>query len=1464
MSERNGQPLSGKSLSLEDLRQQEEIQRTRARTARARIQADLYESLGNTTGGFGFNPGWADLIDPFYARRDDFGRLWLPLGAGGLHGHQGGRNRPFVWTDLDLDRIRSLAQWLATRNDLAIGAIGRLADYTVRTGFEYEVRPGRHSVGDSVAHKLAALAQRVIEEFRSLNTVGEDLELGDPCDPGCGVEQYSWVQRERQAVVRAVRDGEVFVRTFDQGDGTTLVRFAGPEQIRQPAGTGDNVAFGVESPPGDVESVLAYHYTEDGHEFERVPPSQMAHLKLNVDTCVKRGLSDFYSSGDAFDGVNRLLRNMRETGAVQSAIAWIEQFDGVSGTGISGNIAAVKDLNRPQFQHPISGRSINYQRYDPGSILKVTKGRQYLAAPLASNTSNHTSIVQACLRAAGARWGMPEYMISGDSSNANYASTLVSGAPFVTAVECRQKTEFGPFFVRILWQALRNAARAGRFRLDGHCYSFRELSRLLDIEFTPPAVAIANEQEQANIDHQDIQARVLSLQTRRARRGLDTETERRNLKEEPPPGMQASQDAGAGLDLDPEKAGGEGGEDGATPAPAGQGGGQGAGQSAGEQAQAAAASGDLRTTVGGMQGLKDLQTAVYGGQLPRLAAIANAMLMLGFSQEEAERLFPEVPAKNLQDDGQDQGQGGGLAGGPGGAGPGAGGNPLAGTLGEGWQEWHPLDLGWVLQEGEKRQKGVPFQGPSGRWFVVNDAGRTVPSKNPNADKGGSKDGGTGKGKAEGRGGGKEPRPKIEKPTVEGARQHIEGMLKAGKTTPEDRAALTEYLMGLTTKDHAELNRHFAARAGSGKKAEVAAKLAEKILGKGAKEKPPTPEPKPEPKATGPTEADRKKAAEALRAGGYEAFDPWAEDWDKMSTGLRDRFAGVFERAGLTDLASLVRGKKVQPTARGLGASTIKALSAHSRQVGSKMSAAEKAALHDYTGGEYRDINGHLWGVELPPDRKGKAAKQVEELDRTFARAGKLPEPVTVYRSIGDVSEMDPKQIAAIWKDLEAAHKAGKEVEMKGYSSTSTETTPLNAPEESVNLEIRTSRGLLINPLVPDNVAMGEDELLLPRGMKFKVVGFKTVTDDQGRKFKVAQLEEVEGGSGAGGEPPQPEPPKDRPQPKPPGPGFTGVDSLGRHWVNGKLVPGKEEPRDTAGKRSRKFTTQELRKLKGALTGDVAAELAERVVDRLGSMSDEHALHAWRNTTRYQYGVKHFEPRTAGEVAEAVRHIVQYHTFMRAEIPAGQERAAAIKAFPPLSQVGERLNIHDLRSKEARTNIYHLSLMSESLSKALVEHGLQGYYVGSEPITGLDSKQDLKGVQPRGWGEGDTWDQVAGGYDRDQQIVLAGKGRSASQSLMLHEAGHGVGHLLGWNDAPELLEHHRRLYDKLGGYFRQGGPGGYSGTSELLAESLAIYHVKGRDWAAAHYDEPFVVWLEQGPLSGKHARENDASATAGKR
>lgn len=490
---------------LQRLREQYRLARARARVAQAESEAATWQGM-LSEGMADFAPGWSDLADPFAVRRDDFGQIWLPLGAGTMFGRQNGRNRPFAWTDFDLDRQRSLARWLATKNDLAIGALRALRNFTVKKGYKWEARPAKGQEKNPDAVQLAAMVQRLIDQHSDFNNLAS---------------------RERSSLTRSVRDGEVFTRHFCQDDGTTIVRFVEPEQVREKAGLDENCAFGIETEPGDVESPLAYWISYDGTEWDRVDAGEVSHLKRNVDECVKRGLSDFFSSGDGLDGVNKLLRNMREAGAVQAAIAWIEQFDSSSSSQVSAHVAGVKDLNRPQIQRPEVGRNVDYQKFEPGTIVKVGKGKTYMPAPMAGNTVNHTTIVQACLRALGCRWNMPEYLISGDSSNANYASTLVSGSPFVNSIECEQD-DYGRFFLRWRWIAVRNACEYGLIpaRLS-------DVMALVDIHYTAPQVAVANKSEEAEVDHKDIAAGVMSIQTRRGRVGLDDDQERANLKQEP-------------------------------------------------------------------------------------------------------------------------------------------------------------------------------------------------------------------------------------------------------------------------------------------------------------------------------------------------------------------------------------------------------------------------------------------------------------------------------------------------------------------------------------------------------------------------------------------------------------------------------------------------------------------------------------------------------------------------------------------------------------------------------------------------------------------------------------------------------------------------------------------------------------------------------------------------------------------
>jgi hypothetical protein len=502
MSDQNG---NGKAPPLAALQEEHQLLRARARVAKARRELALTEGAGDAM----FGQGWADYLSPWQFRLDPFGNTWVPLGLqlGGPSAHKDGRNPPFASSDADLDKMRGLARWLCTKNDLAIGIMRTLTNYTVKRGFEWDTRPTPGYEEDARAILLADQVKDLIDRHGKLNKLKD---------------------RERSAFGRAVRDGDVMTRHFAQNDGTTLVRFVASEQLRDPGTLGPYCSFGIETEEGDVETALAYHVTYNGGgSFERVPADSTCFYKRNVDEEIKRGLSDFYSAGEGLDDVYKLLRNMRKGGGVLAAIAWIEQFESATRDQITAHQGGLRDLNRPRVDHPVTGRPIEYQQMEPGTIVRTQKGKQYLPPPLAGNTTNFTGIVQACLRAVGVRWCMAEYMSSGFMGNVAELSILAAGSPFVNNIECEQD-DIGALYLRWRWIAIRNACRAGLIRAD-----LDEVQALVDVHFTPPLVAIANEQEKADVDHKDIAAGVMSLQTRRARIKLDDEQERKNLKEEP-------------------------------------------------------------------------------------------------------------------------------------------------------------------------------------------------------------------------------------------------------------------------------------------------------------------------------------------------------------------------------------------------------------------------------------------------------------------------------------------------------------------------------------------------------------------------------------------------------------------------------------------------------------------------------------------------------------------------------------------------------------------------------------------------------------------------------------------------------------------------------------------------------------------------------------------------------------------
>ncbi|MBE9127038.1 MULTISPECIES: eCIS core domain-containing protein [unclassified Coleofasciculus] len=115
------------------------------------------------------------------------------------------------------------------------------------------------------------------------------------------------------------------------------------------------------------------------------------------------------------------------------------------------------------------------------------------------------------------------------------------------------------------------------------------------------------------------------------------------------------------------------------------------------------------------------------------------------------------------------------------------------------------------------------------------------------------------------------------------------------------------------------------------------------------------------------------------------------------------------------------------------------------------------------------------------------------------------------------------------------------------------------------------------------------------------------------------------------------------------------------------------------------------------------------------------------------------------------------------------------------------------------------------------------------------RTDLKGVQPRGWPPGATWDSVPGLYDpnsnrviiatRNGRIPPSGDGHG-SHNLVLHEVGHAVGGTLGsasgGENDPQFLAARNQDKAKLSGYENQAGA---AGVEETYAESFARFYGK---------------------------------------
>ncbi len=430
---------------------------------------------------------WDHFVDPSESFWDDGGD-WTSLGS---HDRGPAATLPYA-NEQQLRDVRSQCRMLAAENEFAINGHENRISYLVGAGHSYRATTKK---GSDARPELAVHAQAVLDDFLADN---------------------QWQRRQQEIVRRWDRDGEVFLRYFVTPAGETRVRFVEPGQVSTPQQrVADPAAsFGVQTEPDDVETPLAYYV--DG---QAVDAREIQHRKANVDANVKRGLPLFYPVRKNLRRAEKLLRNMSVVAEIQSAIALVRKHRGATRASVQQFATSQADAS---VTSPMTGQTQNYRRFGPGTILDSHGGIEYDFPAAGLDAANYVVILQAELRAIASRLVMPEFMLTSDASNANYASTMVSEGPAMRMFS-RLQAALVNDDVQVMWRVLENAVAAGR--LPG------EALTALEIQCSPPTLEVRDPLQEVEAFRIEYECGILSPQTWSQRRGLDYDQEQENRQQ---------------------------------------------------------------------------------------------------------------------------------------------------------------------------------------------------------------------------------------------------------------------------------------------------------------------------------------------------------------------------------------------------------------------------------------------------------------------------------------------------------------------------------------------------------------------------------------------------------------------------------------------------------------------------------------------------------------------------------------------------------------------------------------------------------------------------------------------------------------------------------------------------------------------------------------------------------------------
>ena len=247
----------------------------------------------------------------------------------------------------------------------------------------------------------------------------------------------------------------------------------------------------------------------DGGLVETVPAAEILHTKINADSNETRGTSLFAPLLSPLTQYERWLETELAARKLQaSVVLWRKVADGPAATfGSSPD----DDLGLEPAAR---------ERFVPGSILTTGSSTdlQFLQPP--SHIRDAAPLGRMILLSAAAAAGLPEYMLTGDASNANYASTMVSEGPAVKLFQSEQRF-FAAELSRLWRRVMHDAVLRGLLPAD-----------FLDVtepDWAFPTLVARDRPRERYADVRLVQAGILSRSEIARRENVDPATMRAEL-----------------------------------------------------------------------------------------------------------------------------------------------------------------------------------------------------------------------------------------------------------------------------------------------------------------------------------------------------------------------------------------------------------------------------------------------------------------------------------------------------------------------------------------------------------------------------------------------------------------------------------------------------------------------------------------------------------------------------------------------------------------------------------------------------------------------------------------------------------------------------------------------------------------------------------------------------------------------